>query len=129
MKELPGDWELLYLDYWEPAKPSLRQRLVQVKHAAKSLAGRFPLSVMAILRRFSTPYSAHLLKPGYLYYTSAYAITPEAARTLLRMQSPVSYAPDHLLGKACTEKLVNAFAVKDKLFEQYSVRAGESLTS
>jgi glycosyl transferase family 25 len=126
--ELPADWELLYLDYWQPAMPSPKQRLIQVKHGLESVAGRFPLSVGAIRRRFAASYSTHLLKPGYFYYTSAYAITSSAARTLLKLQSPVSYAPDHLLGKACTENLVNAFAVKHKVFAQYSMKTGESLT-
>lgn len=128
LSELPIDWELLYLDYWQPAIPSPKQRLIQVKHALQSVAGRFPLSVRAIRRRFAGSYSTHLLKPGYFYYTSAYAITPSAARTLLKLQSPVAYAPDHLLGKACTEKLLNAFALKHKVFAQYSMRTGESLT-
>lgn len=127
--ELPSDWELLYLDYKVPVEPSLVQRLIQVKHIAQSMAGRFPLSAGAILRRFSADYSPHLLRAGYLFYTSAYAITPAAAATLFRLQSPMNYAADHLLGKACTERLVNAFALKHKLFDQYSIRKDDRSTT
>lgn len=128
MRELPPNWELLYLDYWQPDQPTPKQRLVQVKHAAQAAVGRFPLSIGAIRRRFAVPFSSQLLRPGYFFYTSAYAVTPSAARTLLRLQTPVAYAPDHLLAKACTERLVNAFAVKQRVFEQYSMKTGESLT-
>ena len=47
---------------------------------------------------YAEPFSTHLKKAGYHEYTSAYAITLSAAQTLLKLQTPISFIADNLLG-------------------------------
>lgn len=73
---------------------------------------------------YAKPFSTHLKKAGYHEYTSAYALTLTAAQTLLKLQTPISFIADNLLGYAITNQLVKGYLTVPRLFEQESQQEG-----
>jgi glycosyl transferase family 25 len=64
------------------------------------------------------PYSTHLKKAGFHDCTHAYAVTLEAAKILLRTQTPVIYRADDLLSATIMKGELNAFVTEPKFFDQ-----------
>ncbi len=120
MKELPGNWELVYFDYQKNLHRNFTTWLKLLIYHLKKIFGRLKWSHKTIDNLYTKKYSEHLRCAGFHDFTSAYAITDVAAKTLIKLQTPLAFVADNLLAHACTNKLVNGFVSMPKVFVQAS---------
>ncbi len=123
IKELPGDWELLYFDYSKNEDP---KHLKKYWYHLQKITVGLKWDHTIINNLYPKLISKHLSIAGFHDYTDAYAITLSGAKKLFELQSPVSYVADNLLAVASASKKLNAFISHPKLFQQLS--QGESTT-
>lgn len=118
LKELPPDWELVYLGYLkhESVTPALKRK--QLFYKILALTGLMKWSYKMVSNLLPRPYSAHLRKAGFHDCTHAYAITLEAAKKLRAAQSPVVYRADDLLSATIMKGELKAFVTEPKFFDQ-----------
>ncbi len=117
--ELPNNWQLWYLGYAKNVKPPANAFAKKLfYHFCYSLGIKRTLNHTVINNLYPAPYSAHLQKAGFHDCTHAYAITNEAARILLKQQTPVQYIADNLLAFTCTNDLLRAFVSTPALINQ-----------
>ena len=120
ISELPNNWDLIYFDYTKHENRNILSYFkVATYHIQKVIIG-LKLSHLMIKNLFPRNYSEHLKKSGYHYFTSAYAITENAANVLKELQTPIQFPSDHLLAYAATNELINGFISTNKLFNQQS---------
>ncbi len=120
LKELPINWELLYFDYNKNENSPFYGSLKKMTYHIQKFIGVLNFSHKSIRNLFAKKYSNNLLIAGKHDFTDAYAITKEGAKILLKLQTPIQWFPDHLLAHACSNKLINAFCLKEKVFYQSS---------
>jgi glycosyl transferase family 25 len=120
MAELPKNWELLYFDYNKNENKPLLGFLKQTTYHIQKLFGGIKFSHKAINNLFAKKYSNNLMVAGLHDFTDAYAVTTEGAKILLELQTPVQWFPDHLLAYASSNKLINAYCLKEKIISQTS---------
>jgi glycosyl transferase, family 25 len=124
LKELPQDWELLYFDYHKRTENNSNARYRKVLYKLQHYLGSNNWTPHMIDHLYAEHYSEHIKKAGYHEYTSAYAITQTAAQKLLKLQTPISFIADNLLGYAITNQIIKAYLTVPKLFEQESQQEG-----
>ena len=117
LKELPQNWELLYLDYIKNETPNIFKKYWY--HIQKK-TGALNLSHQTITNLYPKKTGKYIAVAGFHDYTSAYAITASAAVKLLQLQTPIAHVADNLLAYASTIKLINGFISIPKLFSQLS---------
>jgi glycosyl transferase family 25 len=117
IKELPADWELLLLDYFKNVKRKFVKQYWY--HVQKFLFGH-TWSYTTFRNLYPRKVSDHLSTAGRHYYTSAYAITLTAAEKLINIQTPIIFNADTLLSHASSNKIINGFISRPKLFNQLS---------
>ena len=118
-KELPGNWQLWYLGYTKNETPpanAVTKKLFY--HFCYSLGIKRTLNHTVINHLYPAPYTAHLQRAGFHDCTHAYAITNDAARILLKQQTPVQYTADNLLAFTCANYLLRAFISTPALINQ-----------
>lgn len=116
--ELPLNWELVYLGYLkhETVTPALKRK--QFLYKIKSRLGLMKWTPKMINNLLPKPYSTHLKKAGFHDCTHAYALTLDAAKKLLKAQTPVTYRADDLLSAIIMKGELNAFVTVPKFFNQ-----------
>lgn len=124
IKELPADWQLIYFDYHKRTDNNLLSKYRTTIYFLQHFTGKLNWTPAMIKNLYAKPLSTHLKTAGYHEYTSAYAITLPAAQKLLKLQTPISFVADNLLGYAITNKMINAYLSVPKLFEQESQQIG-----
>jgi glycosyl transferase family 25 len=126
LKELPADWGLLFLDY----SKNVKRRLIKQNwyHIQKFLFGH-KWSHESFRNLYPRRVSAHLSTAGRHDFSSAYAITSVAAKKLKELQSPISYNADTLLAHACSNKIINGYISRPKIFQQLSTISGNEIFS
>jgi glycosyl transferase, family 25 len=118
LKELPADWELLYLGFAEketaPPFAFAKKAVYHVQH----FLGRLVYSHKTIRNLYPKKIARFLYKAGYHDCTHAYGLTLSAAEKLLALQTPISFFPDNLLAHAATNEMVNAYSTRPKIINQ-----------
>jgi glycosyl transferase, family 25 len=120
MEELPADWDILWLDYYNNEKTPVLGGLKKAWYHIQHRLGALTYSHKTIDNLYALPYSEHLLKSGFHDFTDAYAISQQGAVQLLKMQTPIQWLADNLLAAASTEGSLQAFCLREKLFYQTS---------
>lgn len=120
IRELPPDWELLYLDHAKNENEGAAASVKKLAYHLQRSIGTLKWSHQTIANLYAKSYSSHLKHAGFHDYTDAYAITASAARKLIGLQTPISFIADNLLAYACTNKIVNGFISVPKVFSQES---------
>ena len=118
IKELPTDWELVYLGYLKHERITFGLRTKQFFYKMISRLGLMAWDHKMVRNLLATPYSAHLKRAGFHDCTHAYAITASAAKKLLAAQTPVVYRADDLLSSTIMKGELNAFVTEPKFFDQ-----------
>ncbi|MCZ2223291.1 MAG: glycosyltransferase family 25 protein [Chitinophagales bacterium] len=118
LQEFPSDGDLLYFDYNKNEKKPFWGFLKQAIYHIQHNLGLLNLSHKAITNLYAKKYSENLLIAGYHDYADAYVITLSGAKKLLQLQTPLQWFPDHLLHYASSNKLINAYCLKEKVFSQ-----------
>lgn len=118
LKELPDDWELVYLGYLKHERVTARLKMKQFFYHIASLPGLMTWSPKMVRNLLPKPYSSHLRKAGFHDCTHAYAVTIQGARKLIKAQTPVVYRADDLLSSTIMKGELNAFVTDPKFFDQ-----------
>ena len=118
LKELPDDWELVYLGYLKHEKITTRLQMKQFFYKIWSGLGLMKWDLKMVSNLLPRPYSKHLRKAGFHDCTHAYALTREGAIKLLAAQSPVVYRADDLLSSTIMKGDLIAFVSEPKFFDQ-----------
>lgn len=120
IQELPPDWELVYFDYNKNTQQTVGGFFKQQLYHAQKFFGGLNLTHKTISNLYARPYSKHLKVAGHHDFGSAYALTGQAAKKLVEIQTPVAYWSDHLLAYASSNRILNAYLTVPKLFIQES---------
>lgn len=128
LKELPADWELVYLGYLKYEKVTLGLKFKQLFYKLLSKAGLLKWNTIMVNNMLPKIYSRHLKKAGFHDCTHAYALTLEAAKKLFEAQVPVAYRADDLLSNMNMKGQIKTFVTTPKFFDQ-EVFHNHSLTS
>ena len=118
LKELPDEWELVYLGYLKHETVTIGLKTKQFFYKILSAAGLMKWSYKMVSNLLPKPYSNHLKKAGFHDCTHAYAITLQGAKKLLAAQTPVVYRADDLLSATIMKGDLNAFVTLPKFFDQ-----------
>ena len=118
LKELPANWELVYLGYLKHEKITPGLRAKQFLYSILSSLGLMKWNNKMVSRLLPKPYSSHLKKAGFHDCTHAYAITLYAAKKLMAAQTPVVYRADDLLSSTIMKGELNAYITEPKFFDQ-----------
>lgn len=118
LKELPPQWDLVYLGYLKHEKVTAQLKLKQFFYKILSSAGLMKWNYTMVSNLLPKRYSAHLKKAGFHDCTHAYAITLEGAKKLLAAQTPVVYRADDLLSYTILKGDFTAFVTEPKFFDQ-----------
>jgi glycosyl transferase, family 25 len=108
MRELPEDWELVYLGYLKHEKVTFSLKAKQFFYSILSRLHLMAWTPTMVRNLFPKSYSPHLKKAGFHDCTHAYAITQAAAKKLLAAQIPVIYRADDLLSATIMKGELNA---------------------
>lgn len=128
-QQLPNDWDILYFDYNKNENSNLRTWLKKTVYHIQKKLGLLKWSQKTINNLFAKSFSNNLKISGYHDYTSAYAITQNAAKKLIKLQTPISFPSDNVLSYAITNKFLNGFISIPKVFEQQSQSSKETVGS
>lgn len=120
-KELPSDWDLLYLGVKTQEKPPPYFKLkllfyYPLTHILLSKTNQWKYS--ELWRLYPKSYSRHLKIAGYHHGSHAYGITLEGARKLLKKHQKLTAPYDILLGQSIVEEVIKGYLVKNKMFKQ-----------
>jgi glycosyl transferase, family 25 len=118
LKQLPPDWELVYLGYLKYEEVTAGLKTKQFFYKIASALGLMKWSYRMVSNLLPRPYSSHLKKAGFHDCTHAYAVSTEGAKKLLNAQSPVVYRADDLLSHTIMKGELNAFVTVPKFFDQ-----------
>jgi glycosyl transferase family 25 len=120
MKQLPANWDILYFDYFKNEHKNFFTYSKQIVYHIQKILGLLKWSHTTVNNLFASKYSANLKKAGYHDFASAYAITLNAAKILLHLQTPIVFPADHLLPFAITNNILTGFISMPKVFLQQS---------
>lgn len=126
MALLPEDWQLFYLDFNKNERSVPLKR--ELYHVQKSL-GFLNMDHVVIRNLYPRKINDYWSAAGFHDYTDAYAITIEAAKKLLALQTPVSMTADNLLANAVTREHLIGYVPSVKVFAQKSVGNAASIES
>ncbi|MEO6255087.1 MAG: glycosyltransferase family 25 protein [Ferruginibacter sp.] len=118
IKELPENWELVYLGYLKHEKVTVALKAKQFFYKIISAMGLMAWTYAMVSNLLPKKYSIHLKIAGFHDCTHAYAITLNGAKKLLAAQTPVVYRADDLLSATILKGELNAFVTDPKFFDQ-----------
>jgi len=118
MKELPADWELLYLGYAKYEKATFKLKCRQAFYKLLSYVRLIKWSPLMVNNLLPKPFSKHLQKAGFHDLTHAYAVTDKACVKLIDQQTPVAFNSDSLLTYLVMNGKLNAFITRPQFFTQ-----------
>ncbi len=128
MSELPTKWNILYLDYDKNEKNHIGTFFKQCFYSFQHIFGLMKFNFRMIWNYYSKPFSKHLRKAGYHYFTSAYVIDSIAAKKLIEIQTPIQFPSDHLIAWAISNELLSGFIATPRIITQTS-RTGDGSSS
>lgn len=124
LEEIPADCELLMWGWGKNGNSNAATRFKQLIYHLQHQFGKLKWDHTMINHLYAKPFSAHLKKAGFHDYTYAYAVTNEAAKKLIAMQTPVQYIADNLLAHAATKGILNCFITWPQVFLHDSLPDG-----
>jgi len=118
LRELPPDWELVYLGYLKHEKVTAGLKIKQFFYRIRAALGLMKWNVTMVNNLLPRKISPHLKKAGFHDCTHAYAVTLEAAKKLAAAQRPVVYRADDLLSYHIMRGDIKGFVTDPKFFDQ-----------
>jgi len=125
LKELPADWDLVYLGYLKHEVVTPKLLLKQFFYKIGSALGMMKWSFTMVGNLLPKPYSTYLKKAGFHDCTHAYAISLAAAKKLVAAQTPVVYRADDLLSAITIRGELRSFVTIPKFFDQEDFHTGQ----
>lgn len=118
LKELPAEWELLYLGYAKYEKATFKLKCRQSFYKLLSYLRLIKWSPLMVSNLLPKPFSKHLQRAGFHDLTHAYAVTDKACLKLIDQQTPVAFNSDSLLTYLVMNGKLNAFITRPQFFTQ-----------
>lgn len=118
LRELPPDWELVYLGYLKHEKVTAGLKIKQFFYRIRAALGLMKWNVTMVNNLLPRKISPHLKKAGFHDCTHAYAVTLDAAKKLAAAQQPVVYRADDLLSYHIMRGDIKGFVTDPKFFDQ-----------
>ena len=120
VKELPPDWELLYLGYLHnnndmSLQAKLRNRLI---YPLLNSLGYKQYNPQTYRCKFPRQWSDHLELAGFHYGAHAYGVTLDGVKKILNEQTPIVREADNALSEMCMHERIRAFRIKERVFYQ-----------
>jgi glycosyl transferase, family 25 len=128
-KELPNNWELLYLGFEKNDQPNFRQKINKFWYQLFPNHALLKLKRKQFKKYYATPISNHIWQAGFHDCTHAYGITLAGAKKMIALQTPIAFKSDNLLSYGVTLNMLNAYIVKPKLFDQLSIHKNTAVQS
>ncbi len=119
--ELPANWELLYLGYEKNEEFGFKQKIKRFVYRLLKTHAKLYISRFMFKYYYPIKISEHIAIAGFHDCTHAYAVTLEGAKKLLQQQTPVYFNADNLLSYMVTNRKINGYICRPKLFSQLSV--------
>jgi glycosyl transferase, family 25 len=129
LAQLPKTWQLLYLGYEKNDTFNFTKKLKSLWYQI------FPKHVLLKLlpkqykKYYAKPLTQNIWHSGFHDCTHAYAITLNAAKQLIKMQTPVTFKSDTLLSFAVSLGSIEGYIAKPKLFDQLSIQQNAPIQS
>ena len=124
LNAVPPDWNVLFFDYDKNEKTiPLKRTVYHVQH----FLGFLKWNHTIIKNLFPRKVNKYWKTAGYHDFADAYAITNDAARRLIELQTPVSSVADNLLANAVTKEDLTGYISVPKIFAQRSVGKFKSI--
>jgi glycosyl transferase family 25 len=122
LKELPSDWELVYLGFAKQEAPPQMAFFKKIFYHLLRSVGAIRFSHKTIRHLYPKKIAAHVYEAGYHDCTHAYGLTLSGAKKLLHLQTPISFVADNLLAHAATNEVLKSYVVLPKIvYQQYQV--------
>jgi glycosyl transferase family 25 len=118
LKELPADWELLYLGFDEREKAPPGIFFKKLFYHFLRLFRAIKFSHTAINHLYPRKVSTYIYEAGYHDCIHAYGITHSAAKKMLALQKPISFIADNLPAHAITNRILKGYIVLPKIINQ-----------
>jgi glycosyl transferase family 25 len=120
LRELPDDWDLVYLGYTHFERVRPWERAKRLAYLALAPLRLVPWTPGEALRLHPRPYSTRLRRAGYHDGTYAYAVSGTGAAKLLEAQTPIVHPADHAFVRLVLGGRLNAFVTEPKAFDEVS---------
>jgi glycosyl transferase family 25 len=120
VEQLPEDWELWYLDYHKNLRRDLGTFFVQLFMHFRRWIKKLKWNHTMIRNMYARKYKPNLFIAGSHQFSTAYAITNEAAKKLIELQSPIVFCSEALLSYACANTIVTGYVSVPKVFLRQS---------
>ncbi|MFN8347590.1 MAG: glycosyltransferase family 25 protein [Spirosomataceae bacterium] len=119
LRQLPSDWELVYLGFLknEEVLPKHRRKRQFYKLLATFKAYKW-LTRKEVNNLYPRPFSENLRTAGLHDCTHAYAVTHSAAQKLCKAQTPIYSSADELLTHEVLRGHLKAFICNPTFFDQ-----------
>jgi glycosyl transferase family 25 len=117
LASLPAGWDVLLFDYDKNENPVPFKKVV---YHLQHLFGFLNWNHTLINNLYPRAVNKHWKTAGYHDFADAYALTNNAARRLIELQTPLSAVADNLLANAVTKEHLKGFISVPKLFAQRS---------
>ena len=119
VEELPDNWDLLMLGYYDEKVPSVKHEIQRHIYAAYHHLNLF--NWQNVDRQFirtlcMSPYRNYLYALGKVLGAHAYALSRSAAEKFIDYQTPVILQADRIFNYFKAAHDLNGFALRDKLF-------------
>lgn len=117
IQSIPANWDVLFFDYDKNETPvPFKKAVYHLQH----LFGFLNWDHTLINNLYPRRVNKYWKTAGYHDFADAYALTNEAARRLIDMQTPLSAVADNLLANAVTKEHLKGYISVPKLFAQRS---------
>jgi glycosyl transferase family 25 len=117
-RELPPDWDLLYLGYEKNEKFGLKERINRIIYRLFPYHRQLNMTPGLYAHYYPKSISPHLSIAGFHDCTHAYAVTQATAQKLISIQKPVRFYSDNLLSWMIGTGKLQGYIAKPKLFDQ-----------
>jgi glycosyl transferase family 25 len=108
------------MGYMKNETVTLKSKLKQLLYHIQRFFGLLVWTQKMVANMLPRKYSNHLKTAGFHDCTHAYAITLDAAKKLVPIQTPVIYRSDDLLSHTILAGNLKAFVTEPKFFDQES---------
>lgn len=128
-KDVPGDWEVVYLGYDKNETFGLKQYLKQKFYITVPRHATYKMTKDLYANYYPRKITGKVYTAGYHDFTHAYAISLEGAKKVLADPMAGSFHSDNLLSYLIMHEKLKGYIVKPKMFDQLSVISKDKIPS
>jgi len=128
-KDLPDDWDMVYLGYDRNEQFGVKQYLKQRFYMFVPNHATYKMTKDLYANYYPRKVTARIYRAGYHDWSHAYGLTLEGAKKILAEPMAGSFHSDNLLSYLIMHERLQGYIVKPKMFDQLTVVAGHFMPS